>query len=169
MGVVARQHRRQCRRKRTSDTSSPCLYDKRPVTQPARRLRSAVCLTPSVGTRLQKPSSSRHFGGEKHVTNTFLAHKRTRGSGAIFVFSVTIRQEGLWQLCAQVLLTTRLSLRHHRKCVCLRSAFLYQSQTAGARALHTMRGFRGQSTQTSPTAKGNGCINTILVLSLKIP
>ena len=146
VGVVARQHRRQRRRKRTSDTSSPCLYDNSPVTKPPGGSEVLFVWHPLRGLGFQNPPPA-ILGGKKHLTNTFLAHKRTRGSGAIFVSSVTIRQEGLWQLCAQVLLTTRLSLRHHRKCVCLRSAFLYQSQTAGARALHTMRGIRGQSTQ----------------------
>lgn len=41
-------------------------------------------------------------------------------------------------------LLTALSWKHYRKCVCLGSGLLYQSQTAGTRALSTMPGFQQQ-------------------------
>ena len=44
------------------------------------------------------------------------------------------------------ILLTELSWKHYRKCVCLGSALLYQSQTAGTRALSTMPGFQYQQT-----------------------
>lgn len=40
------------------------------------------------------------------------------------------------------ILLTMLSWKHYRKCVCLGSALLYQSQTAGTKALSTMPGFQ---------------------------
>lgn len=62
-----------------------------------------------------------------------------------------------------VILLWELSWKHYRKHVYLRSALLYQSQTAGTKALSTMP----DPHNSISYRKGNGCTNKISVLSPK--
>lgn len=135
--------------------------------QNSQKLRSAVHLTHALRGSVTKKRcpikkiKNGRVGGRMrlgYITNKVLAYKGIQRERSVCIVGIHLTGEltaaSYLQPNWSAILLTELSWKRYRKRVCLGSTLLYQSKTAGTRALSTMPGIQQQQTEFQTEKKG---------------